>query len=166
MNGAFILLAFSATTFAQNPPVVTIDGCQIEGSMRNSYGGREFMSFQGIPYAKPPVGDLRFAQPEDLDDGLCENLDASGEHQQICPQLQELTFIPIGDEDCLYVNVYSPADLDDGALEDAQLPVMVYLHGGALYAGSGGYQVNGPELFMDKDVVLVTVSADADYVNY
>lgn len=54
-----------------------------------------------------------------------------------------------GQEDCLYLNVYSPNP-------DGRLPVMVWIHGGGFLAGHGGSSIYGPGYFMDRDVVLVS----------
>ena len=55
----------------------------------------------------------------------------------------------IGEEDCLVVNVYVP----DGKSANHPLPVMVFIHGGGFFIGSGSNSLYGPERFMDYDVV-------------
>jgi len=60
---------------------------------------------------------------------------------------------PGGVEDCLYLNVYTPA-IDT----NESLPVMFWIHGGAFAKGHGGAEMHGPDYFMDKDVVLVTIN--------
>jgi acetylcholinesterase len=77
--------------------------------------------------------------------------DAS-EHGPVCPQYNErLERIEEGSEDCLYLNVYSK-----NLTPSCPLPVMVWIHGGSFYTGSGNSDFYGPEFFMAHDVILVT----------
>ena len=65
----------------------------------------------------------------------------------------------IGDDDCLYLNVYTPGpwtSSDDARLQ--RRPVLVWIHGGGFVSGSGDDSVYGPDYFMRKDVVLVTMN--------
>ncbi|XP_041506106.1 pyrethroid hydrolase Ces2e-like isoform X2 [Microtus oregoni] len=118
--------------------------------------------FLGIPFAKPPVGPLRFAPPEapepwsGVRDGTA--------YPAMCPQsddmmnLEGLKMIkhlipPISmSEDCLYLNVYTPAH----AREGSNLPVMVWIHGGALVVGMAS-TYDGSILAATEDVVVVTI---------
>jgi len=92
--------------------------------------------FLGIPYAEPPVGDLRFAAPvaKAPFTGIWDAIDYKG----ICPQTaQSAGFLPLVEtylengaaqmEDCLNLNVYTPSLKGTGA---TLLPVMFYIHGG------------------------------------
>jgi para-nitrobenzyl esterase len=83
-------------------------------------------SFRGIPYAAPPVGARRFAAPAPPDAWAGER-DAT-EFGQPCPQ--PAAGGVVGDEDCLDLNVWAPAEVE------APLPVLVFLHGGDNYFGS------------------------------
>jgi len=99
-----------------------------------AHNGYESQRFLGIPYAKAPVGDLRFRPPQDPERFDEKPLEAFA-FAPVCPQkmmatsLLELT----GDEDCLYLNVWAPADAKPGDT----YPVMVFLHGGSNALGSG-----------------------------
>lgn len=110
---------------------------------------KKYFSFQGIPYAKPPLGPLRFKDPEEpeawsgIRDALKEGSDCSQTHLTLR--------VPVGSEDCLYLNVYTP-QLEGG------LPVMVWIHGGAFMIGSGSTESHGPDYLIEQDVVLVTVN--------
>ncbi|RVE46156.1 hypothetical protein evm_009230 [Chilo suppressalis] len=129
--------------------VVQIAQGLLRGSI-SKFEDETYCSFKGIPYAKPPIGDLRFKAPEPPEpwEGV---LDAS-KHGPVCPQYNErLARIEKGSEDCLYLNVYTKH------LQPVQpLPVMVWIHGGSFYTGSGNSDFYGPEFFMTHDVVLVT----------
>ena len=128
--------------------------------------GRDYFLFEGIPYGKPPVGDLRFRRPEPADpwEGT---LDAT--RHVMCPQVQPfLELATMGQEDCLVLNVYTP-ELPGTAAGDAKAErlkkkkkeergkaVMVWIHGGGFWFGSGvDFR---PNLAMDKEIVLVTVN--------
>ena len=60
--------------------------------------------FPGVPYAKPPIGDLRFAKPEPLDQ--LNDVFYANDSSKVCPQLLNDSYI--GEEDCLYLNIYAP----------------------------------------------------------
>lgn len=79
--------------------------------------------------------------------------DAS-KHGPVCPQYDmNIRKTVNGDEDCLYLNVYTKS-LDS----NANLPVMVYIHGGAFSSGSGNTDLYGPEFILQHDVILVTIN--------
>ncbi len=117
----------------------------------------------GIPYARPPVADLRWRAPRPPEpwSGRREVL-AVGD---ICVQLANELDAPdassgtvVGSEDCLYLNVHAPRFDPDGVPRaDARLPVMVWIHGGGQTIGSGGFY-DGGALAADQAVVVVTVN--------
>jgi para-nitrobenzyl esterase len=117
----------------------------------------------GIPYARPPVGELRWRAPQPPEpwSGRREAL-AVGD---ICVQLANELDAPeaspgttVGSEDCLYLNVYAPRfDPDEVPRGDARLPVMFWIHGGGQTIGSGGFY-DGSALAAGQDVVVVTVN--------
>jgi len=110
----------------------------------------------GIPFAEPPVGELRWRAPQRPEpwEGVRESL-AIG---QLCPQMQSLLSGQdddpesnvAGSEDCLYLNVYAPANA-------TKLPVMLWLHGGGNSIGHGG-SYNGARLATAEDVVVITIN--------
>ena len=90
---------------------------------------------------------LRFVAPEPYhpEEGLW---DASTESTIICPKKSDWydpAWEVVGDEDCLFLNVYTPENH-----QQSPLPVMVWIHGGALVTGSGTYQEHGPQHLLDK----------------
>lgn len=87
--------------------IVNIQYGHVRGCMSKTLlKQRQIVSFTGIPYAKPPVGKLRFEQatkPEPWN----TTLDAS-EYKNVCSQMNGGK--PIGDEDCLFINVFTPGN--------------------------------------------------------
>ncbi|XP_023311607.1 venom carboxylesterase-6-like [Anoplophora glabripennis] len=108
-----------------------------------------YAAFEGIPYAKPPVGDLRFEAPEPIP-AWSGTWVANAPHT--CAQRQVFSIIEAtpGDEDCLYINVYIPGD---SVKNPKALDVIVSIHGGAFMGGSGHADLN---TFLNKEVVLVS----------
>ncbi|XP_001237725.3 juvenile hormone esterase [Anopheles gambiae] len=137
----------------KHPRVCTDDGCLLGTSMTDTKNLR-FDAFVGIPYAKPPVGKLRFKKPIPIEPWT-EDYNAT-ESKPAC--LQKSFLLPgqpiVGDENCLYLNVYRPK----GNGSAVPLPVMVFIHGGGYFFGSADPQLYGPErILATKQVILVTL---------
>ncbi|MEZ5550946.1 MAG: carboxylesterase family protein [Pseudomonadales bacterium] len=119
----------------------------------DQFGARAWM---GIPYAEPPAGSLRWRSPQPplSWEGTRETLAAGN----LCPQMKsqlsgdagEPDSKIAGSEDCLYLNVWSPANA-------VNLPVMFWIHGGGNTIGDGG-SYNGAALATRQDVVVVTIN--------
>lgn len=107
--------------------------------------------FYGIPYAKPPIGELRFCEPQ-LMDTWDEKKDTT-KFGYIAPQNQPDT-PPIGheeNEDCLYLNIWTPS------ADDKIRPVMFWIHGGGFVIGAGTRdRFNGARMAVNGDVVVVS----------
>lgn len=104
-------------------------------------------AFKGIPYATPPVGELRYTAPQPAPawEGVLTT-DAFGGS---CIQPASTFGTEVSTEDCLYLNVYAPENADG-------LPVMVWIHGGAFETGSG--DTYDPAGLIDEGVVVVTIN--------
>lgn len=111
------------------------------------------ISYKGIPYALPPVGDLRWKVPAKSEpwEGTLEAKDYS----KACPQSVPIAagYIPPWDEDCLYLNVFRPYD---PKLND--LPVMVFIHGGGYVNGAASLATYEGEWLASQGIVLVTIN--------
>ncbi|MGE4093296.1 MAG: carboxylesterase family protein, partial [Candidatus Binatia bacterium] len=116
-----------ASDESPNPAIVTESG-PLKGITSPSIN-----KFLGIPYAAPPVGDLRWTPPQPY--GRWHGLLKATNFGNSCPQLDPFgpTF---GDEDCLFLNVYTPG-LKKNQHKHNGLPVMVWIHGGGLTRLSG-----------------------------
>lgn len=89
--------------------------------------GKEALTFLGVPYAKQPIGELRFRSPQKLLKFDQLEIDCTNEGDA-CFQKSPLTRKYVGSENCLNLNIYVPVQED--SLQ--KMAVMVYIHGGAL----------------------------------
>lgn len=114
-------------------------------------------SWKGIPYAKPPLGQLRFRAPEPPEKwvGVRDATEFAPAAMQ--PSRDIMSFL--GDapnkknEDCLYLNIWSPK------ADDKRRPVMVWIHGGSFISGSGSSDIyDGTSFATQGDVVVVTLN--------
>nr|CAD7589859.1 unnamed protein product [Timema genevievae] len=115
----------------------------IQGKVGSTVSGVALYSFQGIPYAEPPVGELRFKAPQGAPSW--EGVKDASSVGSSCRM----------SEDCLYINVYSP-QLPSGNETNSLLPVMVWIHGGGFNVGSGSPSLYGPGFLLEKEILLVT----------
>src|SRR5262245_53701151 len=109
--------------------------------------------FKGIPYAAPPVGDLRWKEPQPA--ATWEGVRDAAEFGRQCmqgPIFGDITFPHGPSEDCLTLNIWAPSGTSD------RLPVMVWIHGGGFQAGAGPEPRHGGEAFVRKGAVLVTLN--------
>merc|ERR1711936_327180 len=143
-----IFLASVATVTLGEDVTVNLSKGKLRGARLDYDFGQYYYAFKGIPYAKPPVKELRFMAPQEVDPWT-EMLDAT-EDGSLCPQYDISHNEPIGDENCLSLNVYSPK------LDSKKRAVMVYFHGGAYIMGGGASFFFGPGYLLEQNVVLVT----------
>jgi len=114
----------------------------------------QIAKFLGIPYAAPPIGDLRLAPPQAHTD-WASPLQAT-QYGNPCPQTPRLGS-GSSNEDCLFLNVYTPA------FEAPKRPVLVFIHGGSFNAGNGGVTVGSPsydggDISRKSGAVVVTMN--------
>lgn len=123
------------------------------GPIRGEHRGH-FYAFEGIPYAEPPIGQRRFEPPKPYSLKWDEPRDATKPGES-CLQWDHFKFDTDdklrGAEDCLFLNVYTPA-LDT----EEKLPVYVYIHGGAFMFGNGDYY--GPKILTTRKLVYVNIN--------
>ncbi|XP_055610230.1 venom carboxylesterase-6-like [Uranotaenia lowii] len=122
----------------------------IRGELRGSY-----YAFEGIPYAKAPIGDLRLS-PSELNDARWEEPRDALEPGAICIQWNHFVeddYKVMGEEDCLFLNIYTTS-LE--AVNGEVLPTIFFIHGGAFMFGNGNFYQ--PDHLMEKPAVVVTIN--------
>lgn len=142
--------------------VLSLAGCgaslervKLDGGTVSGERAGDLWVFKGIPYAAAPVGELRWRPPRPV--APWDGVRTCMEFGPACPQPSqaETAYLAVGEtsEDCLYLNVWTPA----GRPADG-LPVMVWIHGGSFETGAGSMSVyDGAELAR-RGVVVVTIN--------
>ncbi|XP_069595608.1 fatty acyl-CoA hydrolase precursor, medium chain-like [Ranitomeya imitator] len=150
------------TSGEDDPPQVETQYGKLQGKTLSAKGtDRTVHAFYGVPFAKPPVGPLRFASPEPPESW--SSVREASDYAPICLQdyhamelllesVKAKSTIPPVSEDCLYLNVFTPADRG----KEEKLPVMVFIHGGGLMMG-GAMLFEGSALGAHENVVVVSV---------
>jgi para-nitrobenzyl esterase len=155
---AAILFAAAAAALAQSPPTAKVAQGVLSGAAQDGV-----FVFRGVPYAAPPVGQRRWAPPAAPAAWGSAPRDAT-KFSAACPQ----TPAPAGrppwtieymhpvaqgfSEDCLYLNVWTPARVGE------KTPVLVWLHGGGYVEGSGSIPIYNGASLARKGVVVVTIN--------
>uniref|UniRef100_A0A8C4S235 Carboxylic ester hydrolase n=1 Tax=Erpetoichthys calabaricus TaxID=27687 RepID=A0A8C4S235_ERPCA len=165
-----IAMAFEWQGSHSSNPVVTTELGDLEGTVSQVRGSEQIIyEYLGVPFAKPPLGPLRFSapQPPELWTGIrdasqppaicLQNLD---QYMALFPALA-VPPNPLISEDCLYLNIYTPAE----PKQELQLPVMVWIHGGALMIG-GASQYDGSALAAYENVVVVVIQYRVGYMGF
>ena len=140
-------------------PVLTIEGGQVQGVRADNDG---VFVFRGIPYAAPPIGDLRWKEPQPVVawEGvrLCDKFGHPGYQAVHYPGFYASEW-GYGDEapyseDCLYLNVWTKAPGETAK----KLPVALWIHGGGYREGWGSEPEFDGQEWASKDVVLVSIN--------
>jgi para-nitrobenzyl esterase len=158
---AICLVALSSAPTASagdssHPPIALTESGVVIGSTIN--GVNEFL---GIPYAAPPVGDLRWRPPKRYGRFPGFFLQAT-QFGSACTQPGG-----IGSENCLFLNVFTPrVESDDDGRDGRRrgLPVMLWIHGGGLINGSS--TPYDPRLLVKKGVIVVTINYRLGYLGF
>ena len=151
----YCFLRWTTASAIEGAPVVETDLGKIVGKFQNvtlfgtTYTVRKFL---GIPYAEPPIGDLRFRKPRPK--LHFEEPFYATEFGNICYQMFALPFVKRelpASEDCLLLNIFAPEDRDE------LLPVMIYIHGGGYFTGASNPYV-ADALAGYGEVIVVTIN--------
>ena len=157
---AIILMTLSTwmctTTNAQRPYGFAVKAEVEQGTLEGTFDTRNALQmFFGVPYAKPPVGELRWRAPQPLEkwSGVYHAKSfANGPVQGLV--FGDMRFRSPGvSEDCLYLNIWSPAKP-----KGSPLPVLVYFYGGGFVAGDGSEPRYDGASMAKKGIVVVTVN--------
>jgi len=154
MNKFGLLLAafgvIAAPSFAAAPRATTATGV-VEGTLEAS----GVKSYKGIPFAAPPVGDLRWKAPQPAQKWRgVRKADHFGPRAMQLPLFSDMVFRSDGvSEDCLYLNVWTPAKSPKD-----KLPVLVYFYGGGFAAGDGSEPRYDGAGMAAKGIVTLTVN--------
>ncbi|MHA1885151.1 MAG: carboxylesterase/lipase family protein [Promethearchaeota archaeon] len=130
--------------------IVEISSGKIQG-----YFNRGVIKFKGIPYAEPPIGNLRFKTPVPVEPW--NDIRDTTKYSPVCPQppsaLEEMAADPFpqDEKDSLTLNVWTQK------LDDKKRPVMFFIHGGAFRTGSGR-ALDGSRIVLRGDVVVVSIN--------
>ena len=143
-------LGMAGRALAESLTVTTEQG-KVSGKTINS---EKVNAFLGLPYAAPPVGALRWKAPEAP--AAWKGVRDATHYGSRCVQTQifdDMVFQDSGpSEDCLYLNVFTPAD------KKGKLPVMFWIHGGGYTGGSASEPRHNGDFLSLKGVVLVTIN--------
>ncbi len=143
-------------------PIVQTSAGTLVGSRAE---GDTLAVFLGVPYARPPVGDLRWRPPQPVD--TWEGTRDATTYSLPCWQslTPKTSIYSRGDfersEDCLYLNLWTPA-----AEGESGLPVMVWYHGGGHRTGHGNSPTFDGTAFAQRGVVLISVNYRLDHLGF
>jgi para-nitrobenzyl esterase len=139
-----LLLIIGACTSPLPPGQAKVEGGLVQGTIEDS-----LTIYKGIPFAAPPVGDLRWRAPQPV-----EPWEGVKETTAFAPIPMQGGNPPSGkSEDCLYLNVWTPAKS-----KDDKIPVLVWIYGGGFSFGSTAEPVYNGEKLAKKGVILVSIA--------
>lgn len=155
---ALCAVSLTGGVFAADPALAA-DGVRVKTANGILEGTSDQVSgvtaFKGIPYAQPPMGDLRWRPPQPAQDwqGM-RRADAFGPRAMQLPLFGDMVFRSNGmSEDCLYLNVWTPAKSSK-----ERLPVLVYFFGGGFVGGDGSEPRYDGASLARRGIVTVTVT--------
>nr|XP_040018493.1 carboxylesterase 5A-like isoform X1 [Gasterosteus aculeatus aculeatus] len=157
-----VLIAIAQSAPGSDDPVVSLEKGQIRGQYGMAKGtGRRVAQYLGLPFSRPPIGPLRFAAPQDTEPWEGEK-DCTRQPPMCIQDPETVVSVsrtmsmrytpPEVSEDCLYLNIYTPAEATKGD----KLPVMVWIHGGGLSMGAAS-QFDGAPLAAYENIVVVII---------
>jgi para-nitrobenzyl esterase len=147
------ILIFSLPALAANPLQVKTDKGKVEGAFTTD---KQVIAFKGIPYAAPPMGDLRWKPP--MAAAKWKGTHSATNFGSHCVQsggYPDMVFHDPGpSEDCLTLNVWTPAN----AKPDSHLPVMVWIYGGGFTTGGTSENRQDGQFLAHRNVIIVSMN--------
>ena len=147
---AALMLALATPVLAQGAPVVTAPA----GAVRGEAAGQTHI-FRGIPYARPPVDELRWRAP--LPAPRWRGVRDATQFGAACMQppsrggsIYHNTHASMS-EDCLFLNIWTPANAHNA-------PVLVWIHGGSLATGAGSEEMYDGTRFAERGIIVVSIN--------
>jgi len=144
-----LLLQFALPALAQSPVKVE------QGMLQGQYLDTGITIYRAVPFAEPPTGSLRWREPQPAKkwEGVRKS-EKFGNNPMQKPVFGDMSFrAPEMSEDCLYLNVWTPAKNPA-----EKLPVLVYFYGGGFVAGDGSENRYDGEALAKKGIVTVTIN--------
>ncbi|XP_058123949.1 juvenile hormone esterase-like [Anopheles ziemanni] len=154
----FVVLFCGAQSVSKNAEKCLVNFDQAasgEGLLRETFENSSYCAFLGVRYAEPPVGDRRFRHSVLAKPRGQRKYTAFGNR---CPQFSWFVDQKVnGDEDCLFLNIYTPMVSNSSLDDDVPLyPVLVFVHGGSYALGWAERDINGVHLLVDNGILVVT----------
>ncbi|KAH8264012.1 hypothetical protein KR038_000486, partial [Drosophila bunnanda] len=134
----------------EKSPIVQTTHGKIQGTLLRGLYDDQFYAFDGIPFAEPPLGALRFKEPRDVQPW--QGIRDCTKPLDKCIQVSTYTKLVEGSENCLYLNI-SVKTLKS----DKPLPLMVFIHGGGHKGGDPSRRAWGPDYFMRENVIHISI---------
>lgn len=152
----FVVVICFCLELSAQVPVATTENGSVSG-----YKTGDICIYKGIPFAAPPVGDLRWKAPQPVKNWAgvlkCDKFSASPMQRKPVPFMMwtEEFITPPGNlsEDCLYLNIWSPAKSPND-----KLPVFVWIYGGGFSSGSAACAVYDGEEMSKKGIIYVSIN--------
>lgn len=135
-------------------PIVKTKYGALSGIKKISCYQTPFIAFHNIPFARQPIGELRFQDPKPPE--TWQGTRDASKPGNVCHQfgrLQPGEKRVLGSDDCLNLNVYTK-----NLTPTMPYPVMVYIHGGRFATGTGGPPLYNPDYLLEHDVILVSIN--------
>lgn len=145
----------------KNLPTIQTNFGDVQGQIE-LFNGEEVLFFQGIRYAKPPVGHLRFTKPTNVDSETIEMFGLQSAERVACVQPKSFLLDDslTVQEDCLHLNIWVPlSKRSTNDIISNRLPVMIWIHGGSFHLGSANQDdYNGIVMSAMGQVIVVTLN--------
>lgn len=150
-----LLFLFLLTSLGSLGQTVKVEGGLLQGTFEEG-----LKVYRGIPYAAPPVGDLRWRPPQPA--SKWEGVRKAEQFGRACMQTNAaIANLPAPSKDCLYLNVWTSAKS-----AGEKLPVLVWIHGGGFVAGAPAEKLYHGEWLAKKGVVVVSIAYRLGVFNY